>query len=123
MCTSGVRSSCLCRGRHRNRVANAHLAVTLNLDPFHRDLGDCVPVPAVFQWQWLKGRIQRREIQRTLWLYLEKRRHPLARWLRLIQVASASFGCENALCPNQRGIGTASMVETVLYTDNFSGVL
>lgn len=49
-----------------------------------------------------------REIQGPLWLCLKKRRHPLARWLRLIQVTSASFGCENALCPSQRGIGTAS---------------
>lgn len=36
-----------------------------------------------------------------------------------MQVASASFGCESALCPSQRGIGTASMVETALYTENF----
>lgn len=43
-----------------------------------------------------------REIQGPLWLHLEKRRHPLARWLRLIEVTTASFGYENALCPSQR---------------------
>lgn len=63
-----------------------------------------------------------REIQGSLWLHLEKRRHPLARWLRLIQVTTASFGYENALCPSQRH-WHASVVETALYTEKFSGVV